>query len=152
MASQSAREEGEATGDVSSMYSTPNSERAVALRKDHTISQTRAGQSWTPGTVSHLDLGFGVKEGIGELLTLAEGALDDLETVRVGEEVADSLVGRTGVVAAAVAVGVGAIDAVGGRGFGFGAHGKRIGRREIRFGREKQWFGRGLGRRRLVLL
>lgn len=48
--------------------------------------------------LGNLDLLLGVKEGVGELLTLTEGTLNDLETGDVAQEV-----GNTGVVAIRVA-------------------------------------------------
>lgn len=39
------------------------------------------------------DLGLGIKVGIGELFTLSQGRLDDLEFGDVRQEVADGLVG-----------------------------------------------------------
>lgn len=47
--------------------------------------------------LGNLDLGSGVEEGVGELLALAEGGLDDLELGDVAQEVADGSVGVAGV-------------------------------------------------------
>jgi hypothetical protein len=44
-----------------------------------------------------LDLGSGVEEGVGELLALAEGGLDDLELGDIAQEVADGSVRIAGV-------------------------------------------------------
>lgn len=58
---------GEAAGDVSSMYSTPKSERAVAL--GHSQNSSPASPHVTG--YLHLDLGLCVEEGIGELFSFS---------------------------------------------------------------------------------
>jgi len=47
--------------------------------------------------LGNLDLSCGVEEGVGELLALAEGGLDDLELGDIAQEVADGGVGVAGV-------------------------------------------------------
>jgi hypothetical protein len=47
--------------------------------------------------LGNLDLSSGVEEGVGELLALAEGGLDNLELGDIAQEVADGSVGVAGV-------------------------------------------------------
>jgi hypothetical protein len=60
--------------------------------------------------LGNLDLGSGVEEGVGELLALAEGGLDDLELGDIAQEVADGSVGVGGVGARGLVGLEGAVD------------------------------------------
>jgi len=89
-------------------------------RGEFDVLDTKVGES-----SGDLDLGLPVEEGIGELLAFSECTLDDLEPVRVGEEVTDGLVRRSRVVTTAVGV------AIGRGGFGLGTHDERFGLAEF---------------------
>lgn len=67
------------------------------------------------GGCVHGDLGLGVEEGVGKLLTLTEGRLDNLKVADVGQVVLDRLVGRAGrAVLDRMRGTIGAIGATGG--------------------------------------
>ena len=63
-----------------------------ATSNTHFRDESGHASSTSKPSNTHLHFGFRVEESVGELLALAQGALDDLKSRRVGEEIAHGLV------------------------------------------------------------
>lgn len=100
-----------------------------------THTSVTGGGIWEEGASGATAL-TSVEVGIGELLSLPESALNDLEVGRVGQEVLDGLIGRSGMVRSAllvharglrqvgIAIAVAIYSGIGGRvAVGLGGHG-----------------------------
>jgi hypothetical protein len=70
----------------------------AGLGRGHRAGELNVLDTKVRESLGNLDLGLCVKVGIGKLLSLSQGTLNDLEVVGVGEEVADRLVRQSSIV------------------------------------------------------
>lgn len=98
IASQSARDCSEAQGLVSSICHHNSGQFFLRLRYvEHDQSRTHIVNTKVVESLGDLDLLFGIEESIGELLTLTQGTLDNLETGDIAQEIGDTDVVAVGV-------------------------------------------------------
>lgn len=116
MASQSNLDCSEAQGLVSSIYQTVTS---VSIRPVLKFTMTHVVDTKVVEGLGDLNLLLGIKKGIGELLALTQGTLDDLEAGDIAQEVGDADVVAVGV---ASDRGVGVFAGLDGREAGMGGN------------------------------